>query len=275
MVPFVHTPIVSTIDPASIGAVIEASVNARLLSFSGTPGGLLHDDPSLVWADSGVYDGNFNSVVSAHLAADNVDDQIEAVIAYFRARSRAFTWHIGPSTKPADLADALIAHGLTLRESEPGMAIEIDRMREDLEIPAELTIETVHDAASLADWVSVWLPPVAEDVRRRQFSALLSLGVDETLPWQYFVGRLNGEPVATSEIFLSAGVAAVHQVVTMPSARRRGIGTAMTLKVLSEARDRGYRVGVLTASPAGQGVYRRIGFAEYCWFHRYSWRPGA
>jgi len=271
----VTTPIVSTIDPASIGAVIEASINARLLSFAGMPGGLVHDDPSLVWADSGVFDGNLNSVVSAHLAPDTVDAQIEAVISYFRARGRAFTWHIGPSTEPADLADALLAHGLTLRESEPGMAIEVDRMRENLEIPPELTIETVHDAASLADWVSVWLFPVPEDVRRRQYSALLSLGIDETRPWQYFLGRLNGKPVATSEILLSAGVAAVHQVVTLPTVRRRGIGTAMTLKVLGEARDRGYRVGVLTASPAGQGVYRRIGFAEYCWFHRYSWRPGS
>lgn len=269
------TPIVSTIDQTSIGAVIEASVHARLLSFARMPGALLHEDPSLVWIDSGVVDGNLNSVVLAHFAPDTVYDRVEAVIAHFREHNRAFTWHVGPSTEPPTLAPALLAHGFALRDKEPGMAIEINRVRKGFETPTDLTIETVRDAASLADWVSVWLNAKPEDMRRRAFTALLSLGFDETLPWQYYLGRLNGEPVATSELFLSAGVAGVHQVFTLPSAQRRGIGTAMTLKVLREARDRGYRVGVLTASDAGHGVYQRIGFEDYCWFHRYSWNPEA
>jgi len=62
-------------------------------------------------------------------------------------------------------------------------------------------------------------------------------------------------------------------VVTLPEVRRRGIGAAMTLRVLHEARAIGYRVAVLTASPDGIGVYRRIGFREYCLFRRYEWGP--
>jgi hypothetical protein len=37
----------------------------------------------------------------------------------------------------------------------------------------------------------------------------------------------------------------------------------------------GYHVAVLTASSDGIGIYRRIGFREYCWFRRYDWEPGA
>src|SRR5437588_294535 len=88
--------------------------------------------------------------------------------------------------------------------------------------------------------------------------------------WRYFLGRLNGKPVATAKLFVGAGVAAVHHVVTLPEMRRRGIGTAMTLRVLHDARAMGYRVGVLTASPDGLGSYRRIGFRDYCWFRRYD-----
>lgn len=60
----------------------------------------------------------------------------------------------------------------------------------------------------------------------------------------------------------------MHYVVTLPEVRRRGIGASMTLRVLREARAMGYRVAVLTTSPDGIGIYRRIGFRAYCWFRR-------
>ncbi len=80
-------------------------------------------------------------------------------------------------------------------------------------------------------------------------------------------------PVATSQLFVGHGVAAVHLVVTLSELRCRGIGSAMTRHVLSEARTLGYRVGVLTASPFGIGSYRRIGFQDYCLFQHYEWQP--
>jgi len=47
---------------------------------------------------------------------------------------------------------------------------------------------------------------------------------------------------------------------------------AMTLAALREARHVGYRLAILTASPDGVGIYRRIGFREYCTISRYRWR---
>lgn len=47
----------------------------------------------------------------------------------------------------------------------------------------------------------------------------------------------------------------------------------MTHQALRDARRMEFQVGVLTASPDGIGSYRRIGFREYCWFHRYAWEP--
>lgn len=267
--------VVARIDPATIAALIEANINAYLLSFARLPGALLHDDRHSTWLDSGRPDTTLNSVVLARFTPGEVDAQVEAVLAHFRAQSRPLTWHIGPSTAPPNLADVLLAHGLTHYEDEPGMAVEIDAVREDSAAPADLAIETARDERGLAEWISIWLFPAPEADRRAALDALRHRGLGDALPWRYYVGRIGGRPVACAQLCAGAGVAGVQYVVTLPELRRRGIGAAMTLHVLREARALGYRVGVLTSSPDGIGIYRRIGFRGYCWFRRYDWDPDA
>lgn len=87
-----------------------------------------------------------------------------------------------------------------------------------------------------------------------------------------YVGYLNEAPVATAELYIAEGVVGVYVVGTVPKARRMGIGTAMTLAPLLEARSLGYRIGVLGATPLGEGVYRKLGFEEYCKLSYYSWK---
>ena len=88
-----------------------------------------------------------------------------------------------------------------------------------------------------------------------------------------YLGSLEREPVATALLFLGAGVAGgLYGVGTIPEARRQGIGRAMTVVPLLEARAMGYRIGVLHTSPMGEGIYRRLGFREYCKLGRYVWR---
>jgi ribosomal protein S18 acetylase RimI-like enzyme len=267
------TDIVQAIDPAAIPGVIEANMNAQFLSFARLPGAVLHDGPKSVWVDAGLSVAYFNSVVQADLEPNDVDAEVEAVVDHFRQRGQSFMWHVGPTTRPNELGRHLLAHGLTHVEDEPGMAIELDRVREDASAPPGLTIETVRDRQALATWVDVWMFPLPVEVRPPFIDVWYERGLGDDLPWRLYLGRLDGEPVATSMIVVAEGVAAVHYVVTVPEARRRGLGEAMTMHVLREARAMGYRVAVLTASPDGIGIYRRIGFREYCWFRRYEWEP--
>ena len=60
----------------------------------------------------------------------------------------------------------------------------------------------------------------------------------------------------------------------MPAARGRGIGGAITLRPLLDARDEGYRHAVLFSSAMGVHAYERIGFRLLDgWIDRFLWRP--
>jgi GNAT superfamily N-acetyltransferase len=101
------------------------------------------------------------------------------------------------------------------------------------------------------------------------------IGLDDEQPWRHYLGVLDGAPVATTSLFLSAGVAGISFVFTAPGARRRGIGALMTLAALRDARVLGYRIGVLGASSMGHTVYQRLGFRDYCTIALYEWHDEA
>lgn len=98
-----------------------------------------------------------------------------------------------------------------------------------------------------------------------------SLGLGQPGHRRMYVGYLGETPVGTALLFLGADVAGLYSVATVPEARRRGIGQAMTLQPLLDVRAMGYQIGTLNASEMGFGIYARLGFQEYCRLGRYLW----
>ena len=66
-------------------------------------------------------------------------------------------------------------------------------------------------------------------------------------------------------------VAGIYNVGIIPEARGQGIGTAMTIFLLREAKAAGYRIAILQASDMGVNLYHRIGFATYFKLSMYAW----
>lgn len=76
-------------------------------------------------------------------------------------------------------------------------------------------------------------------------------------PIRFFVGYLDGEPVASGGVCVARGMNMVEFIATLPDARGRGIGEAMTWKAtLFEPS----LPAALVASDLGRPVYERMGF---------------
>lgn len=207
----------------------------------------------------------FNGVLSFGLPAEEDEEFIEQMLQYFRDKGvHTFTWWMDPPLTAVDWEPVLIKHGFGFSKDTPGMAMDLQALPDFPPVVDGLEIRAVADEASMRTWAYVFtlgygMPPDWEDII---FDLWLRLGLD--LPIRNYLGYLNGEPVSTSCLFLGGGAAGIYSVATLPEARGRGIGAALTVKPLQDAREMGFHLGVLQSSEMGFNVYKRLGFRHLC-----------
>jgi ribosomal protein S18 acetylase RimI-like enzyme len=269
-----RSPVGDILDSAGAMAVLDAGKAAFAAMLGGLPGASRHGERGLWWVDAGVPDSDLNGV---YVAPDSGDDEEYAAAAaeavtYFRRCGRPFHWEVGLRPEPLDAGAILRGNGLRHVEDEPGMWLDLGSVAGDPASVAGLDVRPVRDEDALRDWTRVWGSGAPPEVTARRFEVFRRLPYGPDRDLRMFVGYLGGTPVATCYLFLTGGVAALHHVVTDPRYRRRGIGAAMTDAAVRHARDAGCRIAVLTASPYGIGVYRRLGFRECGVVGTYEWR---
>lgn len=265
--------ILQDLSSARTAQALDANKIAFGTLLSTLPRAALHTEPGLLWFETGVPDGLFNGVVQTQLEREALPTAIERVLAHFQQQRLPFHWHVGPSSQPTSFGDLLVAHGIGHVEDEPGMAVDLLALNEDLLLASNLTIEPVTTDELLRQWTRTWGCGAPEEVIQHWFTVYSGLPLGPERSLRLYLGSIAGKPVATVELFLEAGVAAINHVVTVHQFRQQGIGAMMTLMAACEARQAGYRIGVLTASPMGINIYRRLGFKECCLVSTYEWSP--
>jgi ribosomal protein S18 acetylase RimI-like enzyme len=117
------------------------------------------------------------------------------------------------------------------------------------------------------------LPPPRLDLAPPDWSAYLRLlvrdgapagllkGVDPGL-FHPVIARRGGEDVAAGLGFDLGDDSGIFNVGTLPHARRRGLGTAVTALLVHDAAARGCRTASLQATAMGEGVYAAVGFRD-------------
>jgi ribosomal protein S18 acetylase RimI-like enzyme len=86
-------------------------------------------------------------------------------------------------------------------------------------------------------------------------------GVDPST-FQVLVARIDGEPVAAALALDHDGDCGVFNVATIERARRRGLATALTARLLRDAAARGCTTASLQSTPAAERLYGALGFRD-------------
>ncbi len=135
-------------------------------------------------------------------------------------------------------------------------------------MPAELVIERVADAEALHDF---------------EFASARGFGAEPQRPATWHApailddprftilrGRVDGRTVATSMGYGDAGVLGIYGVSTLPEARRRSYGAAMTWAAVSADPS---IPAVLQPSEIAASLYARLGFESFTTFRSWARVP--
>ena len=257
----------------SVKTAIKANWEEYHYHLGVSPSAELFYGPYLNWLLTSLPDHFMNLVVCTQLPSEGVDDLIERALAHFRSINISkLSWLVHEGVPAEELNRVLLDHGLTYRESfATEMAVDLSSLQEDLPTIPGLRIVPVVGGDTLRNWVHV--ASIGFRINEEFEKDWYDLSIESIFEPQFrtYLALLNGKPVGTSQLFLSEGVAGIYNVTCLPEERGQGIGSAITLAPLLEARQMGYRIGILQASKRGYSVYRRLGFQDLGNLSVYLW----
>jgi len=257
----------------SVKAANKANWEEYHYSLGRSPSVELSFSPYLNWLLTSLPDHFMNLVVSTKLPSEDVDDLIESALSHFRSINISkLSWLVHEDVPAEELDRVLLDHGLTYRQSfATEMAVDLSSLREDLPTIPDLRIVPVVGGDTLRKWVHVASIGFRISEEFEKYWCDLFENTIFAPQFRTYLALLNGKPVGTSQLFLSEGVAGIYNVTCLPEERGKGIGSAVTFAPLLEARQMGYRIGILQASKRGYSVYRRLGFQDFGNLSVYLW----
>jgi hypothetical protein len=124
---------------------IEENGEEFLVALGRAAGAQERDDPEIRWVFGDIPIDYHNCVVHADLSPEEADAVILESLERFRAHGATGSWHVGPSMRPADIGERLLAHGFEYGGDDIGMAVDLRALPEEVSIPEDLAIEQVCD----------------------------------------------------------------------------------------------------------------------------------
>lgn len=255
---------------ADLDAIDEAFA-AQWAVFGLGPRGTYHNEGDLVWIEAPIPQLPYNAILRSRLEADDADERLAALAAYFCDRGHEMMCPVLPLARPADLGERLAALGLSIVERATGMALDISDRAELPPPPAEadgVVYREVTDQAGMDAYEELiayyWELP--EDSRRYVYGINRWAGHGADAPGVRWVGYLDGEPVGKAFLSLRGrpDAAGIFGVSVKKEARGRAVASVLTEHLLRRAVELGRTRAVLHSSEMAVNLYRRLGFVERC-----------
>jgi hypothetical protein len=189
----------------------------------------------------------------------------ERAEAYFRRAGLPFAFTVR-SDREAECAEALRAAGYERQAEMPGMVLA-----------------PIRDESRAISGLEIREVTTGDDLVRFQETALEGFGFPKQVGHLFiteqfhempgvklYLGWMDGEPVCTSSMVPTPGVAGIYWVSTIEAHRKRGLGEAVTWAAVRGGIEHGSPVASLQASEMGAPVYARMGFETPMHYVKYG-----
>lgn len=200
----------------------------------------------------------FNQVLIEDDSADA--GAIEAAVSVLRSRGAPFAVNLRRDLDDRHIP-TMTSLGLIRLSDDPwmpGMAMHPLPVFGSLPLAPDHDIRRVADAAGIADHIrtaaagfempQAWLEVIVTEQLARRRGTIVYVGYTDAIPVSTGLGIKTGRTIG------------VYNIATVESARRRGYGAAMTIRIIDDGASAGCDVAILQASPMGQPIYERLGF---------------
>jgi GNAT superfamily N-acetyltransferase len=234
---------------------LTANFVGAIKAFAECAGGKVKETSGVICIKTPLKPAFFNTTfLNAHTTLSK--NLLEKIKAFYRDRKEEWCFTVSPGAEP--LLETIIEHAkVSGRNTTAEMVVSKENVR-FREQPPDLEIEVVSNLKSLGTWLRV-----SEKGWGIEPGSLRLHVTKKTLEFPgatYFLGLNNGKPVSTSMSFISDKIVGIYNVSTIPEARGKGFGEALTAAAIKHGFENGCTISSLQASPKGFPVYFRMGF---------------
>jgi ribosomal protein S18 acetylase RimI-like enzyme len=232
-------------------------IEAWVIAAAAPEGGLVRRTGGVACLLSGLPAAQFNQII----VEDDAASPDAVVAAVVEARDRPAPWmldlRVGTDDRFVPVAAALGLVPMTPEPWMPGMALWPVPTEPPQRIPGH-EIRRVTDDAGVADHVAT--ASDAFGIPDELMRAIITPEIARLPAVAVYVGYTDGVRVTAGMSVRSGSTIGVYNIATLASARRRGYGEAMTVRLAVDGVAAGCDLAVLQASPMGLRLYERLGY---------------
>ncbi|HUG47006.1 MAG TPA: GNAT family N-acetyltransferase [Candidatus Limnocylindria bacterium] len=200
-------------------------------------------------------------------------DAVRAAVALTRARGDQFVVNlrVGTDDRLSPLMQELGLLPIS-EEPTPGMALHPISAGAGPDPLPDHEIRQVTDTAGVEDHIKT--AAAGFELPEAVLRSIITPTMAQRAGFAAYVGYTEHGPVTTGLGIRTGRTIGAYNIATLPAARRRGYGAAMTARVIADGAAAGCDVAILQSSRMGHSVYERLGFRTVVEYMGYIEPPG-